>query len=106
MPANLTRRAFLVATASSPLVVVLAGAAPAKPVNVTVIKTDGSNVRGQLNAFDLKGVTVQKLVKNQPSGDQVTIAWADIKSVSNGLTRAKAIEQWKKEHPEDLCETC
>jgi hypothetical protein len=86
----LTRRAFLVVTASSPLVLVLA-AAPPKTVNVTVIKTDGSTVRGQLNSFDLKGVSIQKLVKNQPTGEQVTIAWSEIKSISNGLTRQRAI---------------
>src|SRR5438067_978413 len=88
------------------LVFALIAAAPTKPPIITVIKTDGSAVRGQLNSSDPKGLSLQPLVKNVPQGENVTIPWADIKTVSNGLTRQKAIEQWKKDHPEDLCPDC
>jgi len=100
----LTRRALPAALVV--LLLLIAAATPTKAPNVTVVKNDGTTVRGQLNSSDLKGVSVTKLVKNQPSGDPVTIPWSDIKSVSNGLTRPMAIAQWKKDHPEDLCAEC
>jgi hypothetical protein len=36
----------------------------------------------------------------------VVIEWKEIKNVSNGLTKAKAIAAWKEAHIAELCETC
>lgn len=88
------------------LSVSLVTAAPERVLLVTVTKTDGGVVRGQLTASDPKGVSVQPIAKNEPAGSVVVVPWTDIKSVSNGLTRQKAIELWKKAHPEDRCTTC
>jgi hypothetical protein len=84
----------------------IVAAAPTKTPIVTVTKSDGTAVRGQLNSSDPKGISIVQLVKGQPTGESVTLTWADIKSVSNGLTQKRAIEQWKKDHPEDLCTDC
>lgn len=84
----------------------LLAAAPERIALVTVTKADGTVVRGQLSASDPKGVSVQPIAKNAPDGAVVLVPWSEIKSVSNGLTRQKAIDKWKKEHPEDRCATC
>jgi hypothetical protein len=46
------------------------------------------------------------MAKNQPDGSQVQLAWTEIKSLSNGLTRERVITLWKKDHPSDLCTDC
>jgi hypothetical protein len=74
---------------------------PKQPV-VTVICKDGKTVRGTLESADPNEV----VIKTVPKGEQEKLAWSDITRVSNGLTREKAIEQFKKEHPDDLCKVC
>ena len=73
---------------------------------ITVTKRDGTVLKGQFTASDPKGVSVQPIAKNAADGTVVVVPWTEIKSVSNGLTRQKAIDQWKKEHPEDRCTDC
>ena len=79
---------------------------------VTVTRTDGSSLRGRLTASDPKAITVTPIARpktrTEPEqlGEAVQLAWGEIKSISSGLTRQRVIEQWKKEHPEDHCETC
>jgi hypothetical protein len=87
-------------------------AAPAVPI-VIAYKTDGTSVRGQVTAVDPDGVTLTPPAKPGVGGatpesepSPVTVAWKDIRSMSNGLTQAKAIVQWKQAHHEQLCETC
>src|SRR5687768_12300827 len=68
---------------------------PAAPVFVTVVKTDGSNLRGRLDSADPSGVMVQPMLRGKAEGEAVAVKWGEIKSVSSGLTRQKAAEQWK-----------
>jgi hypothetical protein len=74
---------------------------------VSVTQSDGSVIRGRLSASDPDGLTIQPLPKTgQPAPEQVIIPWKQIKHVSNGLTQAKALAQWKEQHVGELCETC
>ena len=77
---------------------------PAAPF-VTVTKTDGSTVRGRLASSDPKSLSVVPVVRGAP-GDPVEVPWSEVKTVSNGLTRERAIDQWKRTHPEDRCDDC
>jgi hypothetical protein len=97
----LSRRSFVIASA-----LLAVGAAPNRPVIVTIIKTDGTTVRGQLGEINPTEVNVTLLAKPPAQGEAIKVPWSEIKSVSNGMTRARAIEQWKKAHPDDQCETC
>src|SRR6476659_1446392 len=69
---------------------------------VTVICKDGKTVRGTLESADPN----ELVLKTVPKGEQEKVAWSDITRVSNGLTREKAIEQFKKDHPDDICKVC
>src|SRR5690349_11111261 len=74
---------------------------------VTVIQNDGSTARGRLTGIDVDHLTLTPPVTTtDPSPQPVTLSWADVKSVSNGLTRAKVLDDWRKEHYADLCPTC
>lgn len=77
-------------------------AAPADKVErVTVKKADGTTVAGELISADHDGVIVQ------PTGKPgVQVVWKDVASVSNGLTRAQAVAQWKAKRKDRLCTTC
>src|SRR2546423_12522780 len=84
-------------------------AAPEKPPSlITVTRTEGPPVRGTLVSSDPESVVIQPPAKpgQKDTPEQMTIPWKDIKSVSNGLTRAKALEAWKAQHVDRLCETC
>src|SRR2546423_1248536 len=84
-------------------------AAPAKPPVVTVTKTDKTTIRGTLGDVTPQEVNLTTIPRSstQPAqGEQVKIAWSDIKSVSNGLTQQKVIELWKRDHPDDACPDC
>lgn len=84
-----------------------ASAAPlAKPVIVTVTKTDATTFRGQLTDADPHSITLMPLVKGKPEGEKVTIEWTNIKSISNGLTQKRILEDWKKSNPADVCKVC
>src|SRR4051794_37784095 len=91
----------LVAAVMIALAVPFCGAQAPKPTStatpiVTVTKNDGSTVRGKLTAAGPGSITVEP---SAPAGAAaVQIAWHDIKTVSNGLTQAKAIQQFKSEH--------
>jgi len=80
---------------------------PAPYVNVT--RTDGTVVKGHLTASDPAGVTV---VPPSPPGkdanEPVVIKWPDVTKVSNGLTRAKVLEQWRGDQTlrGQLCADC
>lgn len=83
---------------------------PAAPVvpQVTVVKVDGTTVRGQLTASDPDSVTVTPPAKagSADAPEPVVVSWKDVRSVSNGFTQAKALVQWKQAHHDQLCETC
>ena len=98
-------RPFLMLTLAS----LLLGVAPAKPTIVTVTKSDGSTIRGTLGdvtPMDLNLTTIPKSSTQPAQGDAIKLAWADIKTVSTGLTQRRVIEFYKRDHPEDLCMDC
>ena len=76
--------------------------APQPPPRVTVTKADGKTVSALLLDADREGVTLQY----GPKPDEHRIKWEEIKSVSNGLTRATAIQKWKEAHADKLCGKC
>ena len=80
---------------------VAAVAAP-RITRVTVLKTDGKPVTGELMESSPAGVTVRP----GPKADPVALAWADIKAVSGGMTRQKALDDWKVSHADRLCPDC
>lgn len=95
------------------LLTTLALAATDAPVHskpapiVTIIKSDGTMVRGHLASSDPDQVTLQPTpTAKEADPAPVSVPWKDIKAVSSGLTRAKALAQWKIEHHDDLCPTC
>jgi hypothetical protein len=113
------RRSFRACALLSALLTIALGAsialaAPEKPPPnlITVVRTDGPPVRGTLVSSDPDNVVVQPVAKpgqkdkDAQTPEQVTIPWKDIKTVSNGLTRAKALEAWKAQHRDQLCEAC
>jgi hypothetical protein len=79
---------------------------PALPPTINVVKTDGSVVKGQFAGADHDGVSLRPFVTGKPAADPVIVKWSDVKSVSNGLTRQKAIDQWKSDHKDELCPEC
>jgi len=99
-------RTLLILVAVALITIAATPATPPKPPVITITKSDGTTVRGQLDTADLKSVSVTQLVKGKPEGEKATIAWADIKSISNGMTRQRVIDQWKKDHVEDRCADC
>jgi len=91
----------------------LAAAAPpnapaTKPAPLVIVtKADNTIVRGLLVASDPDDVTLQPPPKSDKTpSDPITVNWNDIKRISNGLTQAKALEQWKTEHAAELCDQC
>jgi hypothetical protein len=84
------------------LTTLLAGLLSAAPAveRVSVKKTDGTTVAGTLLWADPDGVGVQG------AKDPVLVEWKDIASISNGLTRPKAISQWKIKNEKILCDIC
>jgi hypothetical protein len=77
-------------------------AKPKPPPQVTVIKADGKALAGLLVDADHDGLTL----KYGPKADDHHFKWDEIKSVSNGLTRASAIQHWKEAHADKLCGKC
>ena len=78
-------------------------AAPKPNPIVTIKKTDGTTVRGQLISPE------PDLVIIKPPGaavENVTVRWKEIKSISNGLTREQSAAQWKELHKDALCPDC
>lgn len=110
MPKNWT--AIRVAYVACALMLLLAAAPakiPAGPPPVTIFKTDGTSVRGQLGepGHDFLTITPAPKPGEKPDALQPQkIEWKDIKSVSNGLTPAKSLVGWKAAHRDDLCVTC
>jgi hypothetical protein len=78
---------------------------PKAPARVFVKKADGTSVRGELVEADGKRLAVRP-AEGKTFGEPVEIKWADVKTVSNGLTRERAQAAWKAEHKDGLCETC
>ena len=82
--------------------------APPKPKvdaaqqRVTVTKVGGKALSGILASTDLDGIHI----KFGPKGELVDIPWADVKSISNGLTHDKYVANWKADHAGALCEKC
>ena len=78
------------------------------PPLVTVVKTDGTSVRGSIDTADPDQIVLKPTPKPGQKGDPepLTISWSEIKSVSNGLTSAKLLPKWKLDHKDQLCETC
>ena len=81
--------------------VLIAADAKKSPPRVTVVKNDKTSLNGEFVEATPAGVTVKS-----PKGEPTLTAWADIKSVSNGLTHQKIVDEWKTTHAELLCETC
>ncbi|MDB5328847.1 MAG: hypothetical protein JWM57_4416 [Phycisphaerales bacterium] len=81
----------------------LLGAAEVKKASprVTVVKNDKTSINGEFVEATPAGVTLKSL-----KGDAGLVPWADIKSVSNGLTHQKIVDDWKTSHAELLCDTC
>src|SRR5688500_5795111 len=69
---------------------------------VIVTKIDGSTARGQIVSADGDNIVVRASEKHEP----VTIPWASVKRVSNGLTQAQAWAAWKEQNAGLLCDTC
>ena len=69
---------------------------------VIVTKADGSTARGQIVSADGDNLVVRASEKTDP----VTIPWASVKRVSNGLTQAQAWATWKEQNAGLLCDTC
>ena len=106
-----TRRALLLLLAIVPLTLLsslraeaLLQAADEPPVVVT--RNDGTTVRGKLVDYDRDKLTLEVAAKPKEPATRVEVAWADVKRVSNGLTREKALQKWKSEHREQLCDGC
>ena len=83
----------------------VATAKPKAPPVVMVKKSDGSSVRGQLAASDGERLTINP-AEGKEFGAPVEVPWSEVKSVSNGLTRQKALDAWKLEHKAELCDAC
>lgn len=73
---------------------------------VTVTQNDGTRIHGEMVGADPDKVVVMPEVKAGEAAEPVEIAWSDIKAVSNGLTRAKALQSWKEANGGKLCQTC
>jgi hypothetical protein len=87
------------------------GGGPSKPMSrptskpavmpfVTITKTDGNIVKGKLADAEWNKVKII-VVK-----DEQLIPWYEIAKISNGLTRAKVLETFRKDHAGDLCPDC
>ena len=91
---------------------VIAAAPPRTPVVplVTVVKLDGTSVRGSIVTVDPDQVTLTPAPKTGPAAtapsENLVIEWKEIKSVSNGMTAAKALAAWKETHGTELCGSC
>jgi hypothetical protein len=77
---------------------------PDAPVSLT--KADGSVVRGKITAYDRDKVTMDVIGKPKDPPVSTDIPWDQIKRISNGLTHEKALQKWKGEHHDSLCQTC
>jgi hypothetical protein len=75
---------------------------------ITITKTDGTTVRGEIVSSDPDQIVFKPARKPSEKTDpeQINIPWGEIKRVSNGLTQQKALDAWKAQHVEQLCETC
>lgn len=98
------RPAKIAAFVLLPLLVLAAGAPPtakppAQPV-VTLTKTDGTTVKGKLLEARWDKV---KLAAGK---DEQEIPWHDISKISNGLTRNKALDAFRKDHADAACPDC
>jgi hypothetical protein len=77
------------------------------PPPVTIVKTDGTSIRGQISTSDPDSITIQPAAKpGADAASPVVIEWKDIRSVSSGLTQQKALAAWKEQHAGQLCDTC
>lgn len=85
-----------------------APARAAAPAIVIVTKTDTTTVRGTLLSSDFDEVIVQPALRpgERTPGEPVTVRWGQILRVSNGLTRMKILEDFKKANLANLCDTC
>ncbi|HVT90101.1 MAG TPA: hypothetical protein VHD56_14705 [Tepidisphaeraceae bacterium] len=84
---------------------------PSKPAPIiTIIRLDGTSVRGTVTSMGPIIIAFQPAPKpNQPAGtklDPINLPWASVRSISNGMTHAKFMQQFKLEHAGQLCETC
>jgi hypothetical protein len=73
---------------------------------VTLTRTDGMVLRGKITSYDRDKVTMDVVASPKEPPVSTDIPWDDIKIVSNGLTRQKALQKWKGEHHARLCQTC
>src|SRR5688500_11101766 len=69
---------------------------------MTVKKTDGTTVTGQLLTADADSLLILPAGKK----DGISVAWKDVSTVSNGLSRHSAAAMWKHQHQDRLCGTC
>lgn len=75
--------------------------ATSKPVPIVIVtKADGTTARGKLISAEWDKVILSA------DGQDVTLKWHEISRLSNGLTRAKVIEEFKSANKGKLCESC
>jgi hypothetical protein len=75
-------------------------------IPVVITRNDGTSVKGKITSYDKDKVTIDAIGKPKDPPVSTDIAWDDIKRVSNGLTRSKALQKWKGEHHDALCQMC
>jgi hypothetical protein len=73
---------------------------------VKVTRKDGFTVSGQLLASDADTLTIEPTGMAGQKARPIKLSWSSVEAVSNGLTREKAAEQWKREHKDELCQDC
>lgn len=86
----------------APFVILSLAADGPKLQRVIIFETGGKSVSGELTEITPAQVTV----KPSPLAKPVTVAWANIQRLSNGMTRQKVVDDWRKNHVELLCDTC
>lgn len=77
------------------------------PPVVTVNRKGKTALKGELleaRPADIKIKT--KGMGGGADGEEIVVPWSEIVSVSNGLTRAKSLEAFTKDHGDQLCPTC
>ncbi|MCW8131173.1 MAG: hypothetical protein KIS92_12560 [Planctomycetota bacterium] len=86
------------------LALLLAGTAARAAEMVMLTPNEGKSVTGELIKANREKVVLK--VGEGDAAQEVSFTWEQIKKISNGITREKALLTWAKNHPELLCESC
>lgn len=79
-----------------------AGLSAAESVMLT--PNEGKAVMGDLLSADKNKVVLR--TGEGESAKELSFTWDQIKKLSNGLTRDKAMAAWAAEHPDQVCDEC